>query len=143
MGDFNFGDYTVENEHLSKEYKDCWKEYVQKQMDDISDGGNLEDDGLDKYRRMIQMGVSNGAIMQKMKQEGISDDVVEKFSALGVLPEGGMYMKMKENRGDTMGNQRYDRVLIKSKIWNVSNFEIIGQPNMPSDHLGVVATIKL
>merc|ERR1712228_775991 len=78
MGDFNFGDYTAENEHLSKEYIDCWKEYV----------------------------------------------------------------KMKKNRGDTMGCQRYDRILLKSKIWNVSKFEIIGKPNMPSDHLGVVVTIN-
>merc|ERR1712228_446289 len=51
MGDFNFGDYTAENQHLSKEYVDCWKVHVQnKTKKDENKGGDLEDDGLDKYR---------------------------------------------------------------------------------------------
>ena len=43
---------------------------------------------------------------------------------------------------------RYDRILLKSDIWNVSDFKIIGRnksnsnDDMPSDHLGVITDIK-
>merc|ERR1712130_765665 len=102
----------------------------------------MGDDGLDPYRKMAQMRVPKGAIVAKMKQNGISNEVVEKYEESGVLPEGGMYTKMKEMRGYTIGSWRYDRILLKSKEWEVRSFELIGKPNMPSDHLGIVATLK-
>ena len=44
--------------------------------------------------------------------------------------------------GDTCGGSRFDRILLKSKIWNVNKFEIIGKVNMPSDHLGIIVYLS-
>eukprot|EP01083_Nonionella_stella_P025045 68993_1 len=139
MGDFNFGSFQPENDYISKDYVDCWKRHTLSQM---NDGDDVVDDGLDAYRKMIQMGVPQAAIVHKMKKGGVSDDVINKYEVVNALPDGGVYAKLKRETGQTCGSQRYDRILLKSNVWKVNDFQIIGQPNMPSDHLGVVANIK-
>lgn len=84
MGDFNFGDYSPENQSISNEFIDCWKEYKKTLTDEQQNNPRL---------------------------------------------------------GHTGFGTRYDRILLRTEKWKVDKFLIIGKPNMPSDHLGVVTKL--
>ncbi len=49
MGDFNFGDRKIENDHIPAEHRDCWKEFaLAKKKDYILQGTTCGGSRLDK-----------------------------------------------------------------------------------------------
>merc|ERR1712113_1000637 len=49
----------------------------------------VQDDGLDKFRKMLKMKVPKAAIVNKMKQAKVDNAVIMKFELTGNLPAGG------------------------------------------------------
>ena len=46
------------------------------------------DDGYNKYRKMLKMGIPKQGVANKMIQDKIDKDIIEKFEETGVLPNG-------------------------------------------------------